>query len=111
MALSKIPLVSFVSVSAVIPVAVCILGHYDRRSKAGFLPTSSSSSSLSSAGNNSVTTAARYQLAASVVVLAFNAALLLLEQPGAAHEGYFWMEVHCFCSLGLVLYGRLADAR
>ncbi len=105
MALSKIPIVSFLSLSGVVPVLMCLLGHYERRRKA------SSSSSSTTSACSPTPTAIRFQLVASVAVLLCNLALILLEQTSAQHQGYFWMQIHCFCTLGLVLYGRLADAR
>ncbi len=106
MALAKIPLVSFLSLSSLVPVTVCLLGHLERRKK-------SSQSMMTPAASASSTSpsALRFQLVASAIVVLCNVALLALEQPAARHEGYFWMEVHCLCSCGLVLYGRLADAR
>ncbi len=103
MALAKISLPAFLSLSALVPVTLCLLGHYERRRRANF--ASSSASSAPSAAS------VRYQLSASLVVVASNAVLLWMEQPEAQHDGYFWMEVHCLCSIGMALYGKIADAR
>ena len=46
-----------------------------------------------------------------MVIFASCLVLLVLEQPRAEHEGYFWAEMHVFCTSGLIVYGRLADAR
>jgi len=99
MALAKIPLLSFLAVSSLVPVIICALSHYERRRRAQMMP------------NQAAPRINRYQLLASLAVTASVLGVLALEQSSAEHEGYFWMEVHCFCVAGLVLYGRIADAR
>ena len=51
------------------------------------------------------------QIAASVLAMISVTVSLIIEQSQVKHDGYFWLEMHCLATSGLIMYGRIADAR